>query len=196
MTPGMKLLEVQEVLGRLLEESDSPEEKEKLNTAMDVFEFIFETGQAEAVDDYRQSLDVRAPPLVSASFATRNEAMAWLLAHPAPLNGAKVLVGGEYFNVVHFRDKDLRYLPPSPVLEFYLQDLEQEGLPPPVATFDTVEQARAWVDRQPEPPRQVLILINGEPHLVAYHYRVDVRAIYPMSLAAKAAPAPADESAD
>ncbi|MFY2562623.1 head protein [Corallococcus terminator] len=196
MTPGMKLLEVQEVLGRLLEESRSPEEKEKLNTAMDVFEFIFETGQSGAVDDYRQSLEVRAPPLVSASFDTREEANAWLQAHPAPLNGAKVLVGDEYFNVVHFRDKDLRYLPPSPVLKFYLQRIEQEGLPPPVATFDTVEQARAWVDSQPEPPRQVLILIAGAPHLVAYHYRVNVRAIYPMSLAAKTAPVPSDEPAE
>ncbi|TQF14716.1 head protein [Myxococcus llanfairpwllgwyngyllgogerychwyrndrobwllllantysiliogogogochensis] len=192
----MKLLEVQEVLGRLRHESHSPEEKEKLNTAMEVFEFIFETGQAEAVDDYRQSLEARAPPLVSARFDTREEAMAWLHAHPAPLNGAKVLVGDEYFNVVHFRDGNFRRLPPSPVLEFYLQDIEEEGLPPPVATFDTVEQAQAWVDSQPEPPRQVLILINGAPHLVAYHYRVNVRAIYPMSLAAKAAPAPADEPAD
>ncbi|MCP3169820.1 hypothetical protein [Myxococcus qinghaiensis] len=104
--------------------------------------------------------------------------MAWLRAHPAPLNGSKALIGDEYFNVVYFRDKDLRYLPP------------------PVTSFDTVEQARAWVDSQPEPPRQVLILINGEPYLVAYHYRVNVRAIYPMSLAAKAAAAPADESAD
>ncbi|WP_254626713.1 head protein [Myxococcus sp. CA039A] len=164
--------------------------------AMDALAFITQSGQAYVFADYIRGMEEHAPPLVIASFKTRSEAKRWLDAHPEPPDGAHLLIAGEYHRVVYFQEKGFRHFLPSPVLEFYLQDIEEEGLPPPVATFDTVEQAQAWVDSQPEPPRQVLILINGAPHLVAYHYRVNVRAIYPMSLAAKAAPAPADEPAD
>jgi len=192
----MRYLEVRELLGRLREESSDEDEKAKLLMAMDAVAFITETGQAYEFEDYRQGEEEDAPPVVIASFDTRPEAESWLKAHPHPPDGAHLLIAGEYHRVAYFPEQGIRRLPPAPALEFYLQYMEEEGLPPPVASFDTVEQARAWVDSQPEPPRQVLILINGEPHLVAYHYRVNVRAIYPMSLAAKAAPAPADEPAD
>ncbi|WP_240359093.1 head protein [Pyxidicoccus trucidator] len=188
MKPGKGMVEVEALLGRLRHENQSPEEKDQLRIAMDLFEFLFETGQTYAFDEYRKSLDLRAPPLVTASFDTREEAMAWLKAHPNPPDGAKVLIAGEYHNIVYFRDLGERRLPGSPVLEFYLEDMARGGLPPPVATFDSYEEAKAWVDSQPEPPQQVFILIAGEYHLVAYHYRVNLRAIYPMSMAAKSLP--------
>ncbi len=188
MRPGMKMVEVEAFLGRLHHETQSSEEKEKLRLAMDLFEFIFETGQTLDFDEYRKSLDINAPPLVSATFDTREAAMAWLNAHPNPPDGAKVLIAGEYHYIAWFKDLGNRRLPPSPVLPFWLEELARDGLPPPVATFDTLVEAKAWVDSQPEPPRQVFILIGGEYHVVAYHYRVDLRAIYPMSLAAKSQP--------
>ena len=49
----------------------------------------------------------------------------------------------------------------------------------------TREEAEAWLALQPEPPRQVFITIAGECHLVAYHHRILLRAIYPVSLARK-----------
>jgi len=188
MSSGMKMVEVKALLGQLRHDSQSPEEKEKLLLAMDLFEFVFETGQNLDFKEYRKNLDLKGPPLAIASFETREEAMAWLNAHPNPPDGAKVLIAGEYHYVAWFPELGNRRLPRSPILPYYLEDLASEGLLPPVATFDTYEEAKAWVDSQSEPPRQVFILIAGEYHLVAYHYRLNLRAIYPMSLAAKSEP--------
>jgi ABC-type nitrate/sulfonate/bicarbonate transport system substrate-binding protein len=184
----MKMVEVEALLGRLRAETQSSEEKEKLELAMDLFEFIFETGQALDFDEYRKSLATKAPPLLIASFDTREEAMAWLNAHPNPPDGAKVLIAGEYHYIAWFKEQGYRRLPPSPVLPFWLEDMARGGLPPPVATFNTLEEAKAWVDSQPEPPKQVFIQVAGEAYLVAYHYRLNLRALYPMSLAAKSEP--------
>lgn len=155
---------------------------------MDAVGFLLKTGQRYALEEYRRSLESSAPPLIIANFDTREEAMAWLNAHPQPPDGAHVLIAGEYHRIAWFPELGARRLPRSPVLPYYLEDMARDGLPPPVAAFDTYEEAKAWVDSQPEPPQQVFIQIAGEYHLVAYHYRVNVRAIYPMSLAAKSQP--------
>lgn len=184
----MKTVEARELLGRLYEETQSPEEKEKLQLAMDAFEFIFETGQKLDFGEYCQSLDINAPPLAIASFNTREEAMAWLNAHPNPPDGANVLIAGEYHGIAWFKEQGYRRLPPRPVLSFWLEDMARKGFPAPVATFNTLEEAKAWVDSQPEPPKQVFIQVAGEDYIVAYHYRLNLRALYPMSLAAKSDP--------
>jgi ABC-type nitrate/sulfonate/bicarbonate transport system substrate-binding protein len=178
-------LEVQELLGRLHEETPSPEEKQRLLLAQDALRFISATGQLHGFEHYRKSLDDKAPPLVIAAFDTHEEAEAWLKAHPEPPHNANVLIAGKYHTVVHSRERNRRYLPPSPVIEFYLEDMISNGLPSPAAAFSTREEAEAWLNSQPEPPRQVFITIAGEYYLTAYHYRIKLRALYPISLAAK-----------
>ncbi|MCY1032789.1 hypothetical protein OV207_15065 [Corallococcus sp. BB11-1] len=56
-----------------------------------------------------------------------------------------------------------------------------------MATFSTREEAEAWLREQPEPPRQVAILIDGKPYLAAYHHRIQLRTLYPLT-APEAAP--------
>jgi hypothetical protein len=178
-------LDAQELLGRLWEETQSPEDKEKLRMAVDALRFIASTGQSRDFQDYRKSLDVSAPPLVIASFNTREDAEAWLTDHPRPPDQAYVLVAGEYHIVMYFPERNHRRLIRHPALEFYLEEMTRERLPAPVASFPTREEAEAWLARQPEPPHQVFITIAGEYHLVAYHHRINLRTIYPISLAAK-----------
>jgi hypothetical protein len=52
-------------------------------------------------------------------------------------------------------------------------------------TEHTQEEATEWLHSQPEPPRQVFIQIAGEAHLAVYHEKINLRAIYPLSRAAK-----------
>ncbi|QSQ22213.1 head protein [Pyxidicoccus parkwayensis] len=172
------------LLGRLWEESTSEEDKEYLSAAINALDFIHATGQSRDFEAYRASVQADAPPLVIAAFDTKESAEAWLKNHPNPPTGADVLIAGEYHYANCSPDLKRRYLLPVRTLEHYLRAAIDDGLPPPVATFDTLEQARAWVDSQPEPPQQVVITIAGEPHLVAYHYKVGLRAIYPLSRAA------------
>jgi hypothetical protein len=54
--------------------------------------------------------------------------------------------------------------------------------PPPVASFDTREQARAWFYDLPERPSQAVIQLGGEPYLAAYHRNIDHLAFHPFSL--------------
>ena len=176
-------LDAQELLGQLWEKAPSPEEKEKLRLAADALRFIASTGQSLDFDDYRQSLDDKAPPLVDASFPMREEADAWLQAHPRPPDQAYVLIAGEYHIVMYAPERNHRSLVRHPALEFYLEEMTRDGLPAPIASFRTRDEAEAWLTLQPEPPRQVFIAIAGEHHLVAYHHRIHLRAIYPVSLA-------------
>ncbi len=153
--------------------------------AVDALRFIAATGQSADFEDYRKSLDANAPPLVSVSFQTREEAEAWLNAHPRPPDQAYVLIAGEYHIVMYASERNRRSLLRHPALEFYLEEMTRGGLPAPTASFQTREEAEAWLALQPEPPRQVFITIASEYHLVAYHHRINLRAIYPVVLAAK-----------
>ncbi len=173
------------LLGRLREESASEEDKACLDVAMASLDFISRTGQSSDFDAFRESVDDRAPPVVIAAFDTQESAEAWLKDHSNPPSGAQVLVAGEYRDVRWAPDKNRRALLSVRSLEYYLRELIDDGLPPPVASFATREEARSWVDSQPESPRQVVILIAGESHLVAYHHRIKLRAIYPLSRAAQ-----------
>jgi hypothetical protein len=56
------------------------------------------------------------------------------------------------------------------------------GPPPAAATFDTREEADAWLKNQPEPPVQAFIRIAGIDYLAVYHRNVNHRAIYPISI--------------
>lgn len=178
-------LDAQELLGQLWEAAQSPEDKEKLRMAVDALRFIASTGQSFDFEDYRKSLDANAPPLVSAAFQTFEEARAWLHAHPRPPDQAYVLVAGEYHIVMYSPESNLRELLRHPALEFYLAEMTREGISAPVASFQTREEAEAWLAQQPEPPCQVFIVIAGAYHFVAYHHRINMRAIYPISLSAK-----------
>lgn len=182
---GTNPFEALEFLGRRWEETPSPEEKERLLLAMDALRFVSATGQTYDFQAYRESLEAQAPPLVVATFDTREAADAWLKATPRPPHHAYVLIAGEYHIVMYIPELNHRRLISHPVLEFYLADMIQEGLPAPVATFKTHEEAQAWLDHQPEPPRQVFITIAGDYHLAVYHHRVNLRAMYPISMAAK-----------
>lgn len=172
-------LEVEGLLGRLREEDVVPEEKEKLLVAIDAIRFIAASGQSYDFEDYRKSLDANAPPLAIAAFDTIDAAQAWLEAHPRPPVGACVLVSGAYQRVFSSKDGRFRELRPSPgTLEYYLEDLTRDGLPAPVATFGTREEAVAWLDSQSESPGHAFIVIAGDCHVAVYHHRIKLWAIH------------------
>ncbi|CAM3598931.1 hypothetical protein G4177_18840 [Corallococcus sp. ZKHCc1 1396] len=104
---------------------------------------------------------------------------------PVP-DRASVLVAGEYFYVMDLPELKTRRLLSSPILKFYLRDMWEKAATP-VAAFSTREEAEAWLREQPEPPRQVAILIDGKPYLAAYHHRIQLRTLYPLT-APEAAP--------
>lgn len=175
-------LEVEELLGQIQEDDPSQEKKEKILVAIDALRFIFANGQSYDFEDYRKSLDANAPPFVIAAFRVFDEAESWLKEHPRPPLGAQVLVANEYYRVIYVRETNLRKLHPNPgALEHYLEDMTRDGLPAPLAIFNSREEAEAWLNSQPEPPGHAFIMIAGEYHLAVYHHRVKLRTIYPVA---------------
>jgi hypothetical protein len=185
MTIARQMLETMELLGRHHEETASAEEKERFSMALDALGFIFALGQTYGFEEYRQDVAANGPPVVIAAFDTREEAESWLNNHPEPPHHANILIAGKYFLTAYAPDISHRAILRDPAFAHYLKEMIKDGLPSPVATFNTLEEANTWLQSQPEPPRQVFVTVAGEYYLAVYHYKVKLRALYPISMAAK-----------
>lgn len=105
--------EGQELLWRALEQAhavlgSSLEDLEGLHSAALALHFIHEAGCAREFAHFLAHLDEPLPPL--RTFATREEAEAWLSNHPSPPHGALVRVGKEVLTVGYQRERDQRML--------------------------------------------------------------------------------------
>jgi hypothetical protein len=182
MTIFDQIIEAQELLGKNREHARSPEEKELLLLAIDALWFIWRNGQAYELESYRKDVKSNAPEGVIASFNTRDEAEAWLSAQPEPPDLACVLIADEYHVVLSSRDRSRRSLVPDPELEYHIQEMTKDGLPPAVAAFNTRDEANAWFNSQTEPPAQTVIQIGGEHHLAVFYRNINHRALFPFSI--------------
>lgn len=183
MTIFDRILEAQELLGKTRESAQSPEEKELLHLAIDALWFIWTNGQTGEFADYRKDVQSNAPARVVAAFKTREEADAWLAANPKPPDMAYVLIADEYYIAMHSRERNIRTLAPHPTLEFHIEELTKEGLPPAAVKFNTRDEADSWFSSQTEPPAQTVIQIGGEHYLAAYYRNIHHRALFPFSIA-------------
>jgi hypothetical protein len=166
-------------------ESGSPWERELIQLIIDTLRFIVSTRQHEAFDEFRKHLESGAPPFVVASFDTREEAEDWLRNHPSPPDFAQLLIAGKYHDVIYDRETNLRRLTSNQTLQHYLAGLKPTE---PAASFDTLEEASAWLKAQPKPARLASVLVGGVPYLAAYHSNINDRVLYPFSLAQEPGP--------
>lgn len=182
MTIFDQILEAQELLGKNREHAQSPAEKELFLLAIDALWFIWRNGQSYEFEGYRKDAKSNAPEGVIASFNTRDEADVWLSTQPEPPDLACVLIADEYHVVLSSRDRSRRSLVPDPELEYHLEEMTRNGLPPAVATFNTREEANVWFDRLAEPPVQTVIQIGGAHYLAVYYRNINHRALFPFSI--------------
>jgi hypothetical protein len=169
--------EVQGLLGRTLRNAPSPEERELFRVAAAALMFISESGTVHSFEDYLQ-FRRQAPPYAVASFKTREEADAWLRQHPEPPHGAFVLIADEYHIVMHVREMNHRQIFPHPILEGYLEQLQQAAPPAPLPSFETREEAEAWLKEQPEPLQTASMMIAGRRHVALYHRHLNQYSIH------------------
>jgi hypothetical protein len=180
---GNLINEAVDLLGRLHMDNQSEEERTLLMTAAEALLFIWHTGQTRAFQDYQKRRDADSPPPIVAAFATRDEAEVWLNHHAYPPHLANVLIADKYYTVADFTESKRRALLPQVSLEVHLHELRAEGLPPPTATFATLDEARSWWNAQTEPPEQTVIQVGDEPFLAANYRNIAYRALFPFSLA-------------
>ncbi|WNG20592.1 head protein [Cystobacter fuscus] len=181
MTIFDQILEAQELLGKNRENAQSPEEKKWLLLASEALWFVWRNGQSYEFESYLKDVDANAPHRVIAAFNTRDEADAWLRTQSKPPDLALVLIADEYHVVLSSRDGTRCSLVPAPDLEYHLEEMMRDGLPPAGVTFNTREEADIWFNGQAEPPAQTVIQIGGEHYLAVYYRNINHRALFPFS---------------
>lgn len=173
------ILEVQGLLGRTQRSAQSPEERELLRVATAALMFISETGTVHSFEDYLQ-FRREAPPYAVASFKTREEADAWLQQHPEPPHGAFVLIADEYHIVMHVREVNHRQIFPHPILEGYLEQIQQVASPAAIPSFKTREEAEVWLEGTAKPRQGVLVSIAGQSRIALHHRHLNRYSIHPV----------------
>ncbi|ATB43144.1 hypothetical protein CYFUS_008624 [Cystobacter fuscus] len=181
MTIFDQILEAQELLGKNRENAQSPEEKKLLLLAIEALWFVWRNGQSYEFESYLKDVEANAPHRVIAAFNTRDEADAWLRTQSKPPDLALVLIADKYHVVLSSRDGTRCSLVPAPDLEYHLEEMMRDGLPPAGVTFNTREDADIWFNGQAEPPAQTVIQIGGEHYLAVYYRNINHRALFPFS---------------
>lgn len=167
------------LLLRNLQETTDPARRQVLLAVIGLLNFIAETGQYEAFDEYLESYYVEPPPAI-ARFDTREQAESWLKGLAEPPGGAYILIGDEYHQVWYSREEGVRELLRERMIEPFLQALTAKGLPATVASFSTREEAEAWLTSHP-PSAMAFVDIGCEHHLVVHHKRLDRHSLHPLS---------------
>jgi len=107
--------------------SSSPEDVEGLHSSALALHFVQEAGCAEEFEHFLAHFDEPSPPLCS--FATREDADAWLKNHPSPPHGATVQVGEDELTVGYWPSSGHRVLLRFPKYEAP-DDVEEEDEDP------------------------------------------------------------------
>ena len=124
---SIRVSEIVDRLYRIRAGIQSPEEQAALEVAADALSFILSIGKAHAFEDYREALESNLLPPPLCSFNTREEADAWLTAHPEPPHGATVTIAGHRHTVAYVRHLSHRALLRIPTQEELEQMDEQQG---------------------------------------------------------------------
>ncbi|ATB42819.1 hypothetical protein CYFUS_008298 [Cystobacter fuscus] len=161
---------VMALLLKVFDETPVPEQKQSVSLLISQVNFIADTGQLEACEDYIKNRLGHAP-LAIEHFTTREEAETWLRSLTEPPSSVLILIGDEYHQMWHDRKDNTRGMYREYMLEPYVEGLVAEGIPPNPPSFKTRAEAEAWLENHPTAPFE-FVSIAGEHHLAVHHQRL------------------------
>lgn len=170
---------VLEFLLTALDESPAPDQRQSALVFIHLLDFIADTGQIDAVEDYVNN-HLEHAPLAIAHFMTRAEAEDWLREVAEPPSPARILIGDEYYLVWYSRDEGARGMSRDFVVEPYLEELVARGIPPGTPAFETRVAAEEWLTRHPASPF-AFVSIAGEHCLAVHHKRLNCHTLHPVA---------------
>jgi hypothetical protein len=97
-------------LHELEQRTTSPEELEAIRTVKIAFSFVLHVGEWYGFDEYLESIQLARTSGPLESFATREEADAWMEKQPEPPPPAVVAIGSELYSVGYNRRRAVRAL--------------------------------------------------------------------------------------
>ncbi|MCY1076906.1 hypothetical protein [Archangium lansingense] len=167
------------LLLRALDETTDPARKQHVLVMIDLLNFIVDSGKQKALESYREGISYN-PLYAIAYFDTRAEAEAWLNSPSEPPSGGHVLIGDEYYELWYSREDGFRELLRDHSRALLFEVFESKPLPPATASFDTREEAMAWLTSHPASP-MLLVAIAGEYHHAVYHKHLNRHTLHSLS---------------
>jgi hypothetical protein len=166
----------QRAMALLLKAFDETPEKHPVSVLINQVNFIADTGQLDACEDYINNR-LEYAPLAIAHFTTHEEAEAWLMGHTEPPSPADILIGDEYYTAMYSREDNVRFMSRDYVIEPYVEELAAEGIPPTAPAFETRAEAEEWLKNHPASPFD-FVSIAGEHYLAVHHKRLDRHTLH------------------
>jgi hypothetical protein len=176
-TPSRRAMAL--ALKALAETHDSEQVRHAL-VLVNLLNFLADTGQLDDFEDFfAHRLDYA--PLAMASFATRDEADAWLKGLEEPPSPACILIGDGYYLAWYSREDGSQDVTRDFKIEPYIEELAARGIPPDSPSFKSREEAEAWLANHPASPFAFLS-IAGEYYFAVHHKRLMRHTLQPVAL--------------
>jgi hypothetical protein len=169
----------QRVMALLLKAFDETPEKQPVSVLIHQVNFIADTGQLDACEDYINNR-LEYAPLAIAHFTTHDEAEIWLKGLEEPPSPADILIGDEYYTAVYDREDNVRSMYRDYIIEPYIEELTAEGIPPTAPAFETRAEAEEWLKDHPASPFD-FVSIAGEHYLAVHHKRLNRHTLHHVS---------------
>jgi hypothetical protein len=182
MTNPSRFQHPQEVIGKYWKKDQSPEQARALSLARDALLFVSATGQRYLFEDFRKGLPSRPSPQPLEVPPTRLANLRERLSGTVPLflklqdathsAGEKELIQ-IILDTLHFISSTGQY---GPLCDF-IEHVESKAPPYVVASFDSREEAEAWLLSHPQPPDAADVLIANTYHDVVYDRETNLRRL-------------------
>lgn len=160
----------QGVMALLLKAFDEMPEKQSTSVLINLLNFIADTGQLDACEDYIHNR-LEYAPLAIAHFTTRDEAEKWLKSLAEPPSPANILIRDEYYQAWYSREDNARGIYRDYIIEPYIEELAARGISPTAPSFKTRAEAEKWLKNHPASPFE-FVSIAGEHYLAVHHKRL------------------------
>ncbi|MFL5345123.1 MAG: hypothetical protein ACJ8AT_10025 [Hyalangium sp.] len=157
-----------------------PEQARHALVLVHLVNFLADTGQLDDFADFfTHRLDYA--PLAMASFATREEAEAWLKELEEPPSPARILIGDRYYLAWYSREDGSQDIARDFTIEPYIEELTARGIPPNSPSFQSRKEAESWLASHPASPFAFLSLA-GEYYFAVHHKRLRRHTLHPVAL--------------
>jgi hypothetical protein len=166
-----------------LEKTNGPEQARHALVLVNLLSFLDDTEQLDDFEDFfSHRLDYA--PLAMASFATLEEAEAWLKGLEEPPSPACILIGDRYYRAWYSREDGSQDVTRDFTIEPYIEELTARGIPPDSPSFKSREEAEAWLTNHPASPFAFLS-IAGDYYFAVHHKRLKRHTLHPVALSLK-----------
>jgi hypothetical protein len=177
MTTLSDLAEAHPVIGRRWSQDQAPEQERILTLARDALDFIFATGQRHDFEDFFKTPGSRSlpPREVSAELSARMEGTKRFFEkiRDEPESAEEVAQSQAILDAIQYIESTGQ----QGAFAAFLEYVESNDPPFVVASFDTREDAEAWLANHPHPPDPANVLIANAYHDVFHNREMNIRRL-------------------